>query len=316
MAFQITPTQYDPQLNRYIPSQNEQGIELSREARFGEAIRNVFCPTGQGGGVDPTCSPKGSGSGALSAERNRAKLEEIHLRPVGVDAEAERARAKAHIARDLAAQLKRSDLFQEFEIEELEDLVGESVALWAETSGDHNSRALAMQKAAEKEFGLSSYNYPAGRESQLAEADDFLKDPNSEQTSREFLRAMYKHTQETIQAETGLGPDDEIVLYRGLRFYEDQPAPASLSNAPSEGSLDVFMKLQPMSSYSTDRDIAVYFTRTFEEGSYGLVISTRVKVRDILSTARTGYGCLTEAEVVVLGGDPKRSTVLERRERQ
>src|SRR5688572_7970128 len=33
---------------------------------FSRLLGNVFCPTGQGGGVDPSCSPGGKGGGALT----------------------------------------------------------------------------------------------------------------------------------------------------------------------------------------------------------------------------------------------------------
>jgi len=56
--------------------------------------------------------------------------------------------------------------------------------------------------------------------------------------------------------------------------------------------------LQPLSSFSLDPDQALYFTSSEE---YRVLIACDVPVGRILSTARTGYGCLEEAECVVIG---------------
>lgn len=48
--------------NLQIPTASEHESQHYLNS-FSEWVTNVFCPTGQGGGVDPTCSPKGGGGG-------------------------------------------------------------------------------------------------------------------------------------------------------------------------------------------------------------------------------------------------------------
>jgi SPP1 gp7 family putative phage head morphogenesis protein len=48
-------------------------------------IYNVFCPTGEGGGIDPTCSPSGlEGSGSLLG-KDKTSRQEIHIEGSGED---------------------------------------------------------------------------------------------------------------------------------------------------------------------------------------------------------------------------------------
>jgi hypothetical protein len=63
----------------------EKSSDIDKAFRQLDKVRhtnNVFCPTGEGGGIDPTCSPPGSGTvaGAKSAKKRIAKDVEVELR--------------------------------------------------------------------------------------------------------------------------------------------------------------------------------------------------------------------------------------------
>lgn len=59
---------------RLVRDEDAFGLRTARDPRF---VRNVFCPTGEGGGVDPSCSPSGGGKveSAVGAVRSGWKQE-------------------------------------------------------------------------------------------------------------------------------------------------------------------------------------------------------------------------------------------------
>ena len=76
---------------------------------------------------------------------------------------------------------------------------------------------------------------------------------------------------------------------------------------------DASLQLQPISSFSTFYSIA----RSFGSGSFGAsgnqtVLAVQVPVEHILSTATTGFGCLSEGEVTVLAHPLKGQAVTVR----
>jgi len=153
---------------------------------------------------------------------------------------------------------------------------------WAVTSNDTSVESLIMQEAARREFGssLSPWQKNQWKESGaggMVSADEM-------RMHRRFLRAMYDETQERLRS-LGVPADGFVTLYRGVRipgeWYRDDVA-AYEGNA--------------IESWSTSIQVAVSFAGNQQ------VLDAAIPANRIISTATTGFGCLVENEVVVLGG--------------
>jgi hypothetical protein len=114
--------------------------------------------------------------------------------------------------------------------------------------------------------------------------------PQQEQQAGEFLRAMYDQTQAMFQ-EAGIR---EVVLYRG------QTATQAELSALSESGINIPLRPNAMESWSLDADVAKGFA--VGRGAGGYVQAAVFPIERVLATPFTGYGCLNEKEVVVLGG--------------
>jgi hypothetical protein len=182
---------------------------------------------------------------------------------------------------------------------------------WAVSSGDDHRDSIALQMATGAEFGLpSAYTgrlVKRGDEEtrSLQDAQKLYADHGP--ALRGFVRGMYEHTQKQLD---DLYPDsDHITLFRGFEMPLQQPAAhvvkflgpppggfkrdAGAYAINPQGSL-VDVNLQPASSFSLSAQTAGAFGGNF--------FTVRVPKARILSTALTGFGCLSETEMVVLGG--------------
>jgi len=156
------------------------------------------------------------------------------------------------------------------------------VKTWAGSSADSNTLSLQLQKAAAEEFGLTLRPSITERiqKTQAVEFNiyDSLETLGVTETqARGFLRAMYNSTQERF-AKNGI---KEVTLFRGSKSF----AVYSGTNIRLSGN--------PMQSFSIDGITA---------HDFGAVAGMTVPVSSIISTARTGFGCLGEGEFVVLVG--------------
>ena len=107
---------------------------------------------------------------------------------------------------------------------------------------------------------------------------------NSEIDTRKVVRAMYNATQERLKKE-GIS---EVTLYRGTKSY------VSASTGKEAGTRGTIVQVS--------HNAASSWSATYEPATrFGNVASMRVPVSRVLSSARTGFGCLNEAEFVVLG---------------
>lgn len=125
----------------------------------------------------------------------------------------------------------------------------------------------------------------------------FQDDPEAvtPEESKKILSAMYQHTQKVL-AEQGYKPDDEITLFRGFTGVKD-------NRVPNDSLMkEVTVHGNAMESWSMDVHTAMSFGDT--------VLATKVKIKDIVGTCATGYGCLTEKEIVVKGGLEYPATVI------
>jgi HK97 family phage portal protein len=175
----------------------------------------------------------------------------------------------------------------------IEKCVSGLVSTWASTSADANRMALAVQLAAAKEFNLPAPHTEHFPKSALGAAQNILA--RHEVAIRKVLRLQYEQTQAFFRSN-GI---KEVILFRGCRFAPGE-VPHSLQRAINNDQPDrwVTAGLQPLSSFSFDPTISA----SFASGSKNRIIMyARVPVRRLLSTCITGYGCKTEAEMVLIG---------------
>ncbi len=218
--------------------------------------------------------------------------------------------AKAAVSENLAKALATNPAWQKYQaMYHASDgalMTGGLVNRWAQTSSDTNPRSLLLQAMAAEEFGLTDYRN-AGNNSGYVNgldpldsnslADSILSTTTShagEQEARDtlkggyraFLREMYTQTQADL-AENGI---TSVYVARGV------------AEEHRLGAGEIM--LHPMSSFSTDVSTAQNFAGA-------TAIFAKVPASQVISTPRTGFGCLSEHEVVVLGGTIK-AVVLDR----
>lgn len=168
-----------------------------------------------------------------------------------------------------------------------EQRVSTLISRWATTSADEHRWALAMQRAVAEEFGLPIPEFIAGGRQEWNAAEEIYAEWGD--ALRAFARAQYELTQEELAAE-GI---DELVLYRGMGGLNVSEILGRDANAWGDR---VAIELQPASSFSAAYDTAYNFSGSHESG----IIAVRVPRERILGSARTGFGCLSEEEFVVM----------------
>lgn len=133
-----------------------------------------------------------------------------------------------------------------------------------------------------------------------------FEERNNKEGYKAFLQAQYDQTQQYLK-DNGI---ESVFVYRGFR--DDN----RVGGADTE-YIDSVVKMQPLSSFSTSYDVAYGFSGSGyspqswgvegleDDTVYGLsaVVFAEVPADKIFSTARTGFGCLNEAEIVVLAHD-------------
>ncbi len=115
------------------------------------------------------------------------------------------------------------------------------------------------------------------------------------EAERKFVRSVYDNTQDHFK-KLGYGPDDEIILYRGIWMPMDNRK-RKFFNSPAQLGKFVRYRGNTVESWSLSSKVAHNFD--------SFVIAKRVKIKDIYSTAVTGIGCLTEGEVVIINREPQ-----------
>lgn len=175
------------------------------------------------------------------------------------------------------------------------------VDAWAGSSGDSDPVPVGIQQAIQKvlaeqvpELAQASKshlgNYSGGSSTNKYETEDMVA---NHPVVHAVVKAQYAATQEYFK-KRGI---TELVLHRGYS-----------QKAPVENTDDATLVLQPASSFSFDRDTA----DSFAMGAIGRnkgIATIRVPVARVFSTPITGIGCLSEQEVVVLGGPIQATTV-------
>ena len=189
------------------------------------------------------------------------------------------------------------------------DNVNDFVGQWARSSNDSDMRSLAIQRDAAAEFDLPLSEFTKSRienmqqraesERQMlgagAKISSTLEPLLPSEKQQAILREMYNETQEQLQAR-GLKPGSYVTLYRGVQLPVGQTGNWKVGdNLNIEGNA--------VESWSVGRDIGIAFALGAPEGMRGVTFKMSVPIEMILSTCTTGFGCLTEAEVTILGSD-------------
>lgn len=205
---------------------------------------------------------------------------------------------KKAVAANLAARLRENAAFKKlaaeigtgkFSRDPLTDACAVIVQTWAATSSNERPLSLAVQLAAEKQFGLNEWSTFRTR-SAWPEATA-LYEKHKEGLSA-FLSAQYELTQEYF-AKKGIS---DLFLFRGMRHSKglDQLLASTRESLIGTHSID----LQPLSSFSADIEVSKGFTNSFA----GTLLLGSIPVERIFSICRTGFGCLNEVEAVILSG--------------
>jgi len=169
--------------------------------------------------------------------------------------------------------------------------ISDLIRSWAGTSGDASPRAIAIQLAAQKEFGLAKATFAHFDKKLLKEANALLTEYGK--GLQAFLRAQYNLTQEFFK-KNGI---THLTGYRGMRFVDKVPG---FKFGDKISIVNSKLQLQPVSSFSTDFNSAREFIAG--GGKYKMLSQSEVPISRVLSTCQTGFGCKNEAEFVILGG--------------
>lgn len=167
--------------------------------------------------------------------------------------------------------------------------VNAAIKQWSHTSNDSSPESLSLQKAVSDEFGVALSPWQQskiavhGAEPGYTPAASFNNWTAAQR--QQFVRAMYTNTQQKLR-EAGFGPNDKVTLYRGYDPGSGQKFPTGKTIQYNGNAAE---------SWSLSPRVAGQF------GTGGIVIETQVEVRSILGTALTGWGCLTEGEIVMFG---------------
>jgi len=208
------------------------------------------------------------------------------------EADIERQNLKAQVARDLSKATGVP-----------EEEVADFVHRWAESSNDNDMRSLAIQQDAAKEFGIpiSAFTQEKINIMNVQKRNLAIKDPTTgkvtypekltplmdSSTQRTLLRAMYNRTQAELKSR-GV---TEVRTFRGVGSAE----PVKIKVGKS-----VSFDTNTLSSWSLSEKTAQQFSKGRTKN--GIVISSIIPVNRILSLPMSGFGCLREDELVILGG--------------
>jgi len=215
----------------------------------------------------------------------------------------ERAIAKEQIVTELS---KRSG------ISEVE--VNAFIKQWAFSSNDDDMRSLSLQKAASELFDVPMSEFTQGKIKSLEDWWDKMRPEGqaiwleksktgksqfhsllSDGDQRALLQSMYDNTQEQLKA-AGFEPGDTVRLRRGVKL-------SRYAQVGAEGDT-VSIVGNPLESWSVGVSTAESFAKDLTRNQVGVVFEMDVPVETVASSARTGFGCLTEGEFLVMGSTP------------
>jgi hypothetical protein len=265
--------------------------------------------TAEGGGQPPTERNEDMWTSVLKL---RHLKEGLDVRDVMYASQTDRGWVKMDIVDDLA---ERTGLDKW--------AIDDTIKNWSKSSSDYHLGSLEMQQAIADEFGLDFRRLEDRLKLARAEQKEFIQDPMEgytlqsfdqgrlapspleEADRRKLARAIYEHTQERLAA-VGFEPGDMLRLRRGAT----QPKYRVSEWGWKEGDV-VRVESNPVSSWTgdTSAEISSRFARHGGPKKTGFILEMEVPIESIFSTARTGFGCLTELEFIVFDGDHEAKVV-------
>lgn len=204
-----------------------------------------------------------------------------------VDSITDEDRASFELAGDIAI-LRPDDPRADVAVRE--GVTSRLVTEWAGTANNQSEVALAIQRAAEAEFGIRHAEDWVMHDGLALRVEGNYR-ANGD-VYRDFLRTQYNHTQGFLEGE-GI---EELTVVRGWHWDSSGQAPEwAIRNEPGTAEVE----LRPVSSWTVDARTARGFAA--QSPVYAITHATVPRVR-ILSIPLTGIGSLPEKEVTVLGG--------------
>ncbi|MCK9597584.1 MAG: ChaB family protein [Sphaerochaeta sp.] len=164
---------------------------------------------------------------------------------------------------------------------------------WSRTATDNDLGAIRTQIAASQLLGVPLGDYINAKiQNWGTDVNDYRLVPHNAPA----LVAIRDNTAKWF-SDNGLSPDDTVTLYRGV-VIEDESLWPSL-----KAGRRVNISGNPLESWTSLRAVGLDFApgRTHARS---FVFKAQVPIRRIISTARTGMGCLKEAEFVIEGATP------------
>ncbi len=171
---------------------------------------------------------------------------------------------------------------------------------WAYTSNDNDLRSLSIQEDAAEEFGVKLSDWQVSKMQSIPSSAGKGSRLLSASILRSLLNSMYERTQGEFKTQ-GFVPDNMVRLNRGVQ-YNDKLAAQSGNVVPYQGNA--------MESWTSDLSTAHSFG-TLMAGGKGVVLTADVPIRNIVSTARTGHGAITEGEYIIMGSTPGSEVYVE-----
>jgi SPP1 gp7 family putative phage head morphogenesis protein len=172
--------------------------------------------------------------------------------------------------------------------------ISKQMELWEASGRDEDKFMHYLQLATEEEFGLPPECSKMLKKDIVARLKRGKNYRENILGYRAYVRAQYDETQEFLKGK-GVKHID-MLRGSGTRSRERGPKGALFDGKRRDGTITT----SPLSSYTTDRDLA----DSFAHGSDDLNILTRQRVprERILSLYNTGMGTDFETEFVVIGG--------------
>jgi len=170
-----------------------------------------------------------------------------------------------------------------------EEVASNLIHVWAETSNGDHPMSHALQDIAKDVLGVE--DSAEWNDGTTGEAKKDFKDAVSEikkqygEALTALVKAQYRLTQEWLE-ERGI---EKLVVYRGVKEPRGVESKQGL------------VQLRPLSSWSQNQREALKFTGGTPNPTGGM-LRTVIDAKDVFSTPFTGFGCLEEDEIVVIGG--------------
>ena len=279
-------------------------VEAERKAAAeAEARKEALAKRALNGGRQPWQTPMDAHLPGYDPLKNTAEMKKRFLTRDGSPHPMTSGEAKAEVAQGIESRLAANQEWKKFVQEtrrrfidqpgktsELKAVSG-IVQTWANTSADHNELSLGVQYAISEEFGTP---YPKFLKESYAdgEARQFFEE--NEEALRAFVRAMHDNTQAYFKKHN----ITSVWAYRGMKTHTPAAWEPDLKKDGFRfGAAGV--ELQPASSFSAEYRTS---REDFANSSRGVMIAAEIPVERILGTCRSGFGCLSETEFVVIGG--------------